>query len=285
MSGEWEGMNGGYGQARRGGRVMWVPIVLALLFAGYRYLTAPKVVDAETGRVLRGALTDDQGSALGLQSYQQVLSGERVVGDGPEADMVGRVAKRLIAAVGDAGAGFDWRVSVVESPQANAFCLPGGRIVVFTGILPITKNEDGLAVVMGHEIAHATLRHGSQRMLQTQLAQTVLQGAQASVSMGEMSLEQRRMVLGALGAGAKLGVLLPFSREHESEADERGLSYAARAGFDPREAVGFWERMAAAGGGGPPEFASTHPSHGTRIEKLRELMPRALEEYERARKR
>jgi predicted Zn-dependent protease len=265
---------------RRG--LIFLPIVLAVVFAAFQYFSAHKTVDPETGRVIRGALSDEQGAALGWQAYQQVLSTEDIIETGPEAEQVRSVAERLTRVVGEAGSGFEWHVSLVRGDQANAFCLPGGKIVVYTGILPITRTEAGLAIVMGHEIAHATLRHGSQRMLQTQVAQTLLQGAAASASLSDMSYEQQRAVLAALGAGAQVGVILPFSREHESEADERGLLFAARAGFDPREAIGFWERMSQAGGGQQPEFLSTHPAHGTRIERLQQAMPRAIAEYESA---
>ncbi len=267
---------------QRRGRLVLVPLAIALVVAAVQYFSAHQTVDSETGRVLRGAFSDEQGAALGLQAYRQILASEQVLESGAEADLVRRVAARLVPVIGEAGRGFEWAVSVVRNPQANAFCLPGGKIVVYTGILPVTRTEDGLAVVMGHEIAHATLRHGSQRMLKTQLAQTVMQGVAASTSMSDMSGEQRQAVLSALGVGTRVGVLLPFSREHESEADERGLLYAARAGYDPREAIGFWERMSANSGGNPPEFLSTHPSHGSRIERLRTLLPRALEEYQRA---
>ncbi|HYP16300.1 MAG TPA: M48 family metallopeptidase, partial [Opitutus sp.] len=192
-------------------------------------------------------------------------------------ERVVKVARRLAAAVGAAGEGFDWQVSVIRSDQANAFCLPGGKIAVYTGILKHTQNEAGLAAVMGHEMAHAIARHGSQRLLQSSLTQTVMMGA--SLSFTDMDWNQRRMVLAALGAGAQFGVLLPFSRKHEGEADELGLLYMARAGYDPAEAIAFWGRMAEAGGQQPPEIASTHPSHGTRIQHLRELLPKAQAEY------
>jgi predicted Zn-dependent protease len=262
-----------------------IPIAAAIVFALFQYFSAPTSVDRETGRTIRGALSDEQSAALGLDAYRQVLAQERVVASGPEADLVREVAQRLTRVVGETAGTFDWQVSLVDSPQANAFCLPGGKIVVYTGILPVAKNADGLAAVMGHEIAHATLRHGSQRMLQTQIAQTVMQGAAVSASLSDMSIEQQRSVLAALGMGAQVGVLLPFSREHETEADQRGLLYAARAGYNPQEAIAFWERMEAAGGGQPPEFLSTHPSHGSRIARLREHMPAAMDEYEKARGR
>jgi predicted Zn-dependent protease len=263
-------------------KLIFLPILAAVAFALFQYFTATKTVDPETGRVLRGALTDEQANALGLQAYSQVLEQSRLVDSGPELEMVHRVAKRLVGVLGDAAQGFEWGVSLVNNPEANAFCLPGGKIVVYSGILSITRNEPGLAAVMGHEIAHATLRHGSQRLLKTQLAQTILQGASVSVSLADMSLEQQRAVLGAIGMGTQVGVLLPFSREHESEADERGLLYTARAGYDPREAIAFWQRMDAASAGQPPEFLSTHPAHGTRIQRLQEFMPNAVAEYEAA---
>jgi len=263
-------------------KIILLPVLAAVAFALFQYFTATKTVDVETGKVLRGALSDEQGEALGLQAYRQVLAKERVVETGPELEMVHRVAKRLVAVLGDAAQGFEWGVSLVDNQQANAFCLPGGKIVVYSGILPITRTEPGLAAVMGHEIAHATLRHGSQRLLKTQLAQTILQGASVSVSLADMSVEQQRAVLGAIGMGTQVGVLLPFSREHESEADERGLLYTARAGYDPREAIAFWQRMNEAGAGQPPEFLSTHPAHGTRIQRLQEFMPKAVAEYEGA---
>ena len=171
----------------------------------------------------------------------------------------------------------------MRSPQVNAFCLPGGKIVVYTGILPLTQTEGALAAVMGHEMAHAVARHGSQRLLRTSLAQTFLVGA--NFSMGNLDPQQRQMLMAALGAGAQYGVLLPFSREHETEADELGLIYMARAGFDPHEAISFWERMSKAGGAQPPAYLSTHPSHSRRIQDLEAFMPRAMQEYEKARNR
>ena len=261
-----------------------LPLVLAIAYAAFRYFAAPSVVDQETGKKLRGALTDEQGSALGLQSFQEVLRTEHVLSSGPAVEQVVRVATRLIEVVKSVEPNFDWKVSVVDSPQANAFCLPGGKIVVYTGILPITQNDDALAVVLGHEISHAILRHGSQRMLKTEMLNTVLQGASVSVSLGDMSRDQQQAVMGALGAGAKYGVIMPFSRGDEDQADERGLMYAARAGYNPQEAIAFWQRMSQAGGGQPPAFLSTHPSHGSRIAHLQEIMPKALAEYEKARK-
>ena len=260
---------------------MIFPLMIAAAIAAFQYFGAEKVVNPETGREARVAMSTEQEATLGLQSFQQVLAQSELVRSGAEYDLVQRVARRLADAIGDSGEGFEWEVAVVKSDQANAFCLPGGKIAVYTGILPYTKTEAGLAAVMGHEMAHAIARHGSQRLLRTSVAQTVMMGAQFSLT--ELDWEQRRMVLAALGAGAQYGVLLPFSRGHETEADQMGLLYMARAGYDPTEAVGFWERMSNAGGGGraPPEFASTHPSHETRVRDLQAFMPRAQQEYQR----
>jgi predicted Zn-dependent protease len=265
-------------------KIVIFPILIALIVMGFQYCSSDQFVNPETGRQARVALSEGQEAALGLQSYQEVLSQARVISSGPEVDLVKRVTERLAAATGEAGQKFEWRVSVVQDQQANAFCLPGGKMVVFTGILPIAQNEAGLATVLGHEMAHATSRHGSQRLLHNKLTNTLLTGASASMAMSEMDYQQKQAVMAAVGAGAQFGVLFPFSRDHETEADIVGLHYMARAGYDPREAIGFWQRMAEAAGsrGQPPEFASTHPSHGTRVDRLKEEMPRALEEFQKA---
>ena len=172
---------------------------------------------------------------------------------------------------------YRWEFNLVESKQANAWCMPGGKVVVYTGILPITKDETGLAVVLGHEIAHAVAEHGSERMSQGLLVQ--LGGAALSEALKEKPEETRALWMGAFGAGAQYGALLPFSRLQETEADHLGLIFSAMAGYDPRGAEAFWQRMAAGGGNAPPEFMSTHPSDETRIRKIREELPEALRYY------
>jgi metalloendopeptidase OMA1, mitochondrial len=260
--------------------IKWLPIVAAALFFAYQYFSSEKFVNPETGRASHVGMSTQQESALGLQTYQQVLSQAQAINSGPEFEMVKRVAGRLAGATGKAGQDFDWRVSVIRDDKVNAFCLPGGKIVVYTGIIPTAQNEAGLATVLGHEMAHATSRHGAQRVLQQNLAQTVMTGV--AVSLSDMDYDKQRAVMGALGAGAQFGVLMPFGRKHESEADEIGLIYMARAGYDPQESIRFWQRMEQGGRQQPPEFMSTHPSHGTRIAQLQALMPKALEEYNRA---
>jgi metalloendopeptidase OMA1, mitochondrial len=260
--------------------IKWVPIVIAILVVAYQYFGSEKFVNPETGRAAHVGMSTQQEAALGLQSYEQVLSQSRAIDSGPQFEMVKTVAGRLSRATGQGGQNFQWEVSLVSDNQVNAFCLPGGKIVVYTGILPVTQNDAALATVMGHEMAHATSRHGAQRVLQTNLTQTAMTGVAASL--GDMDYEKQRAIMGALGAGAKYGILMPFSRKHESEADEIGLMYMARAGYDPEESIRFWQRMEHASQGAPPEFLSTHPSHGTRIQQLETLMPKALEEYKRS---
>jgi predicted Zn-dependent protease len=277
-------MNGSdYPTGRR--RVVLFPIIIALLVMAVQYFRSERVVNPETGRVAHVALSEGQEAALGIQSYRDVLSQSKVIDSGPEVDLVKRVAGRLVGTTGETGRKFEWRVSVVQDPQVNAFCLPAGKMVVYTGIIPVAETEAGLATVLGHEMAHATSRHGAQRLLQTKLANTFFAGAQASMALSDMDFQKKAAIMAAVGAGAQYGVLLPFSREHETEADVIGLHYMARAGYDPREAIKFWQRMedATKGGRQPPEFASTHPSHGTRIQRLEQEMPKALEDYQRAR--
>jgi metalloendopeptidase OMA1, mitochondrial len=259
------------------GHIKWLPIGLALLYIAYQYFSAQKFVNPETGRKSHIGMTAEQESALGLQSYQQVLSQSQTTNSGPEWDIVERVVKRLIGATRDEGKNFDWQVSLVQSDQVNAFCLPGGKIVVYTGILPVANSEPSLATVLGHEMAHATSHHGAERVLDQSLTQTVMVGLAGSLS--DMDYEKQRAILGAFGAGAQYGVLMPFSRRHESEADHIGLIYMARAGYDPRESISFWQRMEKMSGSQPPQFLSDHPSHGTRIQQLENWMPQAVEEY------
>jgi predicted Zn-dependent protease len=155
--------------------------------------------------------------------------------------------------------------------------MPGGKVVVYEGILPLTQDRTGLAVVMGHEIAHAVARHGNERMSAGMLAQ--FGAAALNTAMKEKPEATRRLFLGAYGVGAQVGVLLPYSRQHETEADYLGLIFMARAGYDPRAAVPFWQRMASKGGASPPEFLSTHPTSQTRIENIKKAMPMALKHY------
>lgn len=285
--------DGGQGQRRRSplGSMRWI---ILLGFAGYAafYWFSNRVVDPYTGEkvLIDNAISVDEEKALGLQAYQEILSQERPVDPNSAiARDVKQIAQRLIAKVPEVEAAiaqergtqpsgnwksFDWDVNVIESEQANAFCLPGGKMAVYTGLIPVAKNADAVAVVMGHEIAHALLRHGAQRMSQQKLTQI----GQMAGAMSGMDPQQQQMVMAAMG----YGYLLPYARTHETQADEVGLMLAAAACFNPQEAVPLWERMSEHGGGqAPPEFSSTHPNPGTRIQNLTALMPKALEYRQR----
>ncbi|MGA8276758.1 MAG: M48 family metallopeptidase [Rhodanobacteraceae bacterium] len=275
------------GGTRRGLK-LW-PILAFVVYFGYYYISHQGVT-AYTGRKQLIDTTPAQEAALGLQSYREILSQSQVVSSGPVPKEIRGIATRLIAVAPKVEkyfastqgtpddtdwSSYHWDVSVIQSDQVNAFCLPGGKIAVYTGIIPVAKTADGLAVVMGHEMAHALLRHGGERMAQQKLVQ--LGTLAAGMSMSDMDPQQQNMMMAALGAGAQYGVLLPFSRRDESEADHVGLMLAAAACFDPTEAPKLWQRMSATGGRKPAEFMSTHPADATRIRQLQSWMPEATE--------
>lgn len=224
-----------------------------------------------TGRKQLVLLSDAQANQMGLQAYQEILSKEGVSNDRQMNAVVTRVGQRIARA---SGANFDWEFKVINDDSPNAFCLPGGKVGVNTGMFKVAKNEAQLAAVVGHEVAHAVARHGSERISQAMLVQS---GVAVAASQAPKYAQ-------VLAAAATLGVVLPFSRKQEAEADEIGLIYMARAGYDPRQAVNLWQNMAAAGGQGPPQFLSTHPAPGNRIENLRAQMPRALSIYNAAKR-
>jgi predicted Zn-dependent protease len=219
--------------------------------------------------------------ATSFQQYNQFLSENKVVNGTSDAMMVERIginirraAERWLASEGKSSylKDYKWEYHLVDSKEVNAWCMPGGKIVVYTGILPVTKNEDALAVVMGHEVAHALLNHGRQRVSVNLLTQAGLTVASLGVALSGADQNTQALFLGALGLGASLGVALPFSRDNESEADEYGLYLMAIAGYDPEASVPFWQDMAKLGGG-TPEFLSTHPSSENRAKNLRNLIP------------
>ena len=242
-----------------------------------------------TGRSQLLMTSVSQEMQMGAQAYDQVKSDPKMrrSQDPREIEPVKRVVARIVEAAkrskyAEMANQFQWEVTVIKDDKTpNAFALPGGKMAVYTGIFPMAKTEAGLAAVMGHEVVHALARHGAERMSQGQLTNTGLQviGAAAGAAGGGGMLGQAAMA--ALGVGAKVGVLLPFSRKHESEADYIGILLAADAGYDPRESVALWERMGQmSGGGGPSEFMSTHPSHETRIDQLKKWMPEAMAIYQ-----
>ena len=213
--------------------------------------------------------------SLGKQSYNQILKKEKTSEDTQLNQIVQRVGQRIIS-VSDMPT-LEWEIKLIESDQKNAFALPGGKIAIYTGILSVAKNEAGLATVMSHEIAHVIARHGAQRMTQ----QMLLQGAMIGAGLSMKNSTQKNIVLSALGVGVLYGFTLPFSRLHESEADQIGLIYMAKAGYDPNEAINFWQRFGQVKGGkGGPEWASTHPADATRIKGLRSYLSRAKYDYQ-----
>ena len=213
--------------------------------------------------------------SLGIQSYNEILKREKESEDTQLNQIIRRVGQR-IASVSDMPK-LEWEIKLIESDQKNAFALPGGKIAIYTGILSVAKNEAGLATVMSHEIAHVIARHGAQRMTQ----QMLLQGAMIGAGLSMKNSTQKNIVLSALGVGVLYGFTLPFSRLHESEADQIGLIYMAKAGYDPNEAINFWQRFGQVKGGkGPPEWASTHPADTTRIQGLRSYLSRAKYHYQ-----
>lgn len=212
---------------------------------------------------------------LGEQAFQQVLEKEKLSTNQDYTAVVERVGKRIAAVTNLPN--LKWEFRLIESDQLNAFALPGGKTAIYSAMLAVCENEAGLAAVMGHEIAHVIARHGAQRMSQDMVVQAGM--ATAAISMADNS--QRGMIMGALGLGAQLGVMLPFSRGMESEADEIGTIYMAKAGYDPAEAEQFWRRFAnvKTGSKQPPEFLSTHPADATRINQIRRLLPKAQAIY------
>lgn len=221
-------------------------------------------------------ISAEQEDKMGLQAWQETLAKAKLSSDAQAAAMVERVGRRIAAAADQPG--YDWQFKLIDEPKTvNAFCLPGGRVAVYTGILPLTQDEAGLAVVMSHEVAHALAHHGAERMSQGELVN--LGGAAIQIGMANKDPQVQDNVMKAFGLGANVGVMLPFSRGHEAEADHIGLILMAKAGYDPRAAVPFWQRMEASGGKKPPELLSTHPSDATRIKKIEAELPEALGYY------
>ena len=262
---------------RRGGGFRWQIMVLFAIGAAFYYFTNQETVPL-TGRKQLRTMQPQQEMQLGLQSYQQILAdnGANVLRTGPQLDLVREIGQRIARAAAPEDPGFDWQFNVINSPQANAFALPGGYTAVYTGLFEVAENQDGLAVVMGHEVGHALAHHGAERMAQQNMQRII--GAGVSMGAGGMDYGAQRAVMGVFGGISQYGYALPFSRKHESEADYIGLILVARACYDPREAPKLWARMGAQGAA-PPEFQSTHPSAQTRINDFKRWMPEAIEIY------
>ena len=243
-----------------------------------------------TGRSQLSLVSEGDMRSLAVTQYKQVIDASKVVKTGPNADMVKRVGSKIAAAItayytqlGNASAldGYNWEFNLIDSKEVNAWCMPGGKVVVYTGLLPLTQNETALAIVLGHEITHAVAGHGKERMSQQLLSQQ-LQNA------GDIALGNNPQTVNLFNTlyspAASVGVLLPNSRKQELEADHYGLIFAAIAGYNPQEAIPFWQRMASMGGQKPPVYLSDHPADQERIAQIQSLMPEALKYYKAPKK-
>jgi predicted Zn-dependent protease len=254
-------------------------LIVTILFLSCSYV-------ALTGRRQLSIVSDAEMLSMSFAQYDQFMKENTLSTDRTQQNMVKQVGARIQSAVSEYFAqndlsdyltGFEWEFNLIEDETPNAWCMPGGKVVVYTGILPITQNENGLAVVMGHEIAHAVARHGNERMSQALVAQ--LGGLTLATALRKEPERTQQLWMTVYGVGVQVGAMLPYSRLHESEADHLGLIFMAMAGYDPNGAVDFWQRMAQKAGPKPPEFLSTHPSDETRITKIREEIPEAMKYY------
>lgn len=259
---------------------MLIMCVLVLLAAGCSEV-------AISGRKQLNFVPGSTMNSMSFKSYSEFLSQHKLSTNAGQTQMVKRAGARIQKAVEDYCAqngiedqltGYEWEFNLVEDPNVNAWCMPGGKVVVYTGIMPVAQSEAGLAVVMGHEIAHAFAKHGAERMSQQLIVQ--MGGVALSTALDKYPEQTQNLFMQSYGVGTQVGILLPYSRTHESEADHLGLVFMAMAGYDPGEAPVFWERMAAQSSGtAPPEFLSTHPANETRIQNLRNLLPEAMTYY------
>ena len=240
-----------------------------------------------TGRRQLNMVSDPTILSMSLQQYNDFLKTHKLSTDAEQTEKIRQVGRRVQKGVeryfAESGMmseldGYQWEFNLVEGEEVNAFCMPGGKVVVYTGLLPVARDDNGLAVVMGHEIAHAVAKHGNERMSQALAMQ--LGGMALGVAMSNESTQSRELWMMVYGMGASVGYMLPFSRLHEREADQLGLIFMALAGYDPHTAIDFWQRMAGKKAGKkPPEFLSTHPSDQTRIEAIKDFIPEAMTYY------
>lgn len=228
-----------------------------------------------TNRHQLNLVSDSQEKELGEQAYTEVLKKTPLSTNKEWQARVKEVGRRIQAAANKPD--YKWEFNVLQGKDVNAFCLPGGKVAFWEGIMPVCETDEGIAVVMGHEIAHALAHHGAERMSQGMGVQIV--GELLAVGMGKADPAVRDGALKAFGVGTQVGVMLPFSRAHESEADHIGLILMAKAGYDPHTAVSFWQKMEKMGGQKPPEFLSTHPADATRVAQIQAWMDEAMKEY------
>ena len=242
---------------------------------------------AITGRKQFNIVPDSIIHTMSFNSYRQFLNENKLSTNDDQRLMVRRVGIRIQKALEqycsrndclDELSDYRWEFNLVEDSAINAWAMPGGKVVVYTGLLKVAQDETGLAVVMGHEIAHAFAEHGAERMSQGLLID--MGGVALSTALESRPVQTQQLFMQSYGLGTQIGILLPYSRTHETEADHLGLIFMAMAGYDPQAAVDFWQRMAASKqGAAPPEFLSTHPADATRINKIKELMPQAMQYY------
>lgn len=231
----------------------------------------------ETGEKKLLLTSVEQENQMGKEGYAEVLKKSKLDKKHPAYAVLQRVGSRIANTTGQKD--FQWEYNLIEDKQLNAWCMPGGKIAVYTGILPFMKTEGGMAAVLGHEVAHATMRHSGQRMTQQLGTQLVLGAVGVSLS----NSPHQQEIMAAMGAGATVGILLPYGRGHETEADTIGLKYMAEAGYDPREALAFWERFSkATAAGAPPEFLSTHPGGPTRIKNIKKNLKATMVIYKQS---
>ncbi len=243
-----------------------------------------------TGRRQLSLVPESEMISLSLTQYGQFLKENKTSTDQAKTAMVRRVGQKVAKAVesymsqkglSDNLKGYQWEFNLVENKEVNAWCMPGGKVVVYTGLLPVAQNDEGLATVLGHEIAHAVARHGSERMSDQMFVQ--LGSTSLSAAMANKPQQTQTLANAVFGAGSQVGFLLPFSRKHESEADYMGLIFMAMAGYNPNASLAFWERMAQQTKASTPEFLSTHPVNSTRIANIREKLPEAMKYYKGSR--
>jgi len=259
-------------------------ILFLLLIAS---LLAGCAINQVTGRKQLSLVPESELQLMATSQYNTFIAENKALSNNnSNAAMVDRVGAKIANAItkyytnkgqGSVLEGYKWEFNTIESKDVNAWCMPGGKVVVYTGILPVTQTEAALAIVMGHEIAHAVAKHGNERMSQGMIQQ--LGGTALQVAMSQKPQQTQELFMTSYGIGSQVLGVLPWSRKQETEADQYGLIFAAMAGYNPQEAIGFWERMSAVGGAKPPEFLSTHPSDETRIKKLKQFMPEALKYY------
>jgi predicted Zn-dependent protease len=253
------------------------------------FILAGCALNLVTGRKQLSLVKESDLRLMAVSQYNTFLKENNVLSSGSSRDaaMVDRVGARIANAITKYYSsqekksvleGYNWEFNTIDDKKViNAWCMPGGKVVVYTGLLPVTQNETALAIVMGHEIAHSVAKHGNERMSQALVQQ--MGGMALEIALAQKPQETQDLFMATYGIGSQVGAMLPWSRQQETEADHYGLIFCAMAGYDPREAIPFWKRMSEAGGGSPPEFLSTHPSDETRLRKLNQFMPEALKYY------